>query len=67
MYDPAFYFTPHKMQLNDILRFFHGDGAAMKFEAGNKIGGHYCCVGCEAYSSCFDDLWPTAFVHVVPY
>ena len=28
----------------------------MQFEAGNKIGGHYCCVGCEAHSSRFDDL-----------
>ena len=28
----------------------------MQFEAGNKIGGYYCCVGCEAHSSWFNDL-----------
>ena len=32
------------------------DGPPMQFEAGNKTGGHYCCVGCEAHSSRFDDL-----------
>ena len=42
--------------VHDHVRFFHGDGPAMQFEAGNKIGGHYSCVGCEARSSRFDDL-----------
>lgn len=41
--------------VHDIMRFFHGDGPAMQFEAGNKIGGYYC-VGCDAHSSRFDDL-----------
>ena len=34
-------------RVNDVLRFFHGDGPAMQFEAGNKIGGYYCCIGCK--------------------
>ena len=42
--------------VHDLMRFFHGDGPAMQFEAGNKIGGHYCCVGCKAHSSRFDHL-----------
>ena len=42
--------------ITDILRFFHGDGPAQQFEAGNKVGGYYPCVGCDAKSSCFDDL-----------
>lgn len=42
--------------LYDVLRFFHGDRAAQQFEAGNKIGGNYPCVGCEAHSGRFDDL-----------
>ena len=43
-------------QLYDVLRFFHGDGPAQQFEAGNKIGGNYPCVGCEAHTGRFDDL-----------
>ena len=42
--------------ITDVLRYFHGDGPAHKFEAGNKIGGNYPCVGCQAKSSCFDDF-----------
>ena len=39
-----------------VLRFFHGDGSAQQFEAGNKIGGNYPCVGCEAHSGGLDYL-----------
>ena len=42
--------------VTDIVRFFHGDGPAQQFEAGHSIGGNYCCVGCGAHSSCFDDV-----------
>ena len=42
--------------ITDVLRYFHGDGPAHKFEAGNKIGGNYPCVGYQAKSSCFDDF-----------
>ena len=40
----------------DIVRFFHGDGPAQQFEAGHSVEGNYCCVGCGAYSSFFDDV-----------
>lgn len=39
--------TQAGIPIHDV-RFFHGDGPAMQFEAGNKIGGYYSCVGCEA-------------------
>lgn len=42
--------------IRDIVRYFHGDGPAQQFEAGNKIGDNYPCVGCEAHASRFDDL-----------
>lgn len=48
--------TKTGIPVHDIMRFFHGDGPAMQFEAANKIGGYYCCVGCDAHSSRFDDL-----------
>ena len=38
------------------MRYFHGDGPAMQFEAGNKIGSYHNCVGCNAHSLHFDDL-----------
>ena len=43
-------------QVNDILRFFHGDGPAQQFEAGNSIGGNYFCVGCGVRSDRVDDI-----------
>lgn len=48
--------TNTEILVHDIMLFFHGDGPAMQFEAGNKIGGYYCCVGCDAHRSHFDDL-----------
>jgi len=42
--------------VNDCLRFFHADGPAAQFEAGNKQGGHFCCVQCGADSDRFDDI-----------
>lgn len=48
--------TKTGIPIHDVMCFFHGDGLAMQFEAGNKVGGHYRCVGCEAQSSRFDDL-----------
>ena len=41
--------------ITDVIRIFHGDGPAQRFEAGNKIGGNYACVGCDAKASTFDD------------
>ena len=33
----------------DVLRYYHGDGPARQFEAGNNIGGDYLCTGCGAH------------------
>lgn len=49
-------YTQKGTQITDTLRFFHGDGPAQQFEAGNKIGGNYPCTGCDAKSSLFDDI-----------
>lgn len=32
------------IQVKDVLHFFHGDGPTQQFEAGNSIGGTYCCM-----------------------
>ena len=40
------------VQVNDVMRFFHGDGPAQQFEAGNSVGGNYC----GARSDRMDDL-----------
>lgn len=42
--------------VQDILRFFHGDGPAQQFEAGHKQGGNYSCTGCGSLTARFDDL-----------
>eukprot|EP00731_Ephydatia_muelleri_P009736 Em0005g322a len=49
-------FTSEGLEITDVLRFFHGDGPAQQFEAGHSIGGNYCCVGCGARSTLFDDI-----------
>lgn len=43
-------------QVTDVMRFFHGDGPAQQFEAGNSIGGTYCCVGCGVKNDRIDDF-----------
>ncbi len=43
-------------KVRDIVRFFHGDGPAQQFEAGNSIGGNYCCIGCGVKSDRIDDI-----------
>ena len=48
--------TRRGVPVRDLVRFFHGDGPAAQFEAGNKQGGIYCCVGCGADSSRFTDI-----------
>lgn len=44
------------IQVKDVMRFFHGDGPAQQFEAGNSIGGTYCCVGCGVKNDRIDDI-----------
>ena len=48
--------TSEGVLVSDIMRFFHGDGPAQQFEAGQHIGGDYYCVGCTVESSRADDL-----------
>lgn len=48
--------TANEVQVHDIVRFFYGDGPAAQFEAGHKIGGYHCCVGCGANSNRFADI-----------
>ena len=45
--------TKNGYAVNDCLHFFHADGLAAQFEAGNKQGGHFCCIQCGADS---DDI-----------
>lgn len=46
--------TENGYAVNDCFRLFHADGPAAQFEAGNKQGGHLCCVQCGADSDRFD-------------
>ena len=48
--------TTAGVEVHDIVRFFYGDGPAAQFEAGQKQGGSYCCVGCGAHSGRFSDI-----------
>ena len=49
--------------MNDIVRFFHGDGPAQQFEAGNKIGGYHLLrwLRCTQYTLLMTS--PIAFDH----
>ena len=42
--------------ITDNIRFFHGDGPAQQFEAGQHIGGTYFCIGCSVLSTRADDI-----------
>ena len=46
----------HNIVLNDKMRFFHGDGPATAFEAGNQKGGHYFCPTCDVHICLTDDI-----------
>ena len=39
------------VEINDKMRFFHGDLPAQNFESGRQKGGHYYCSGCGVYVS----------------
>ena len=43
-------------EVHDTLRFFHGDGPAQQFEAGNTVGGDFCCVSRSTKSNRMDDI-----------
>ena len=42
--------------LNDVMRFFHGDGPAVALEAGNQKGGYYFCPYCDVHLCQTDDI-----------
>ena len=48
--------TPEGIEINDVLRFFHGDSPAAQFESGHSRGGHYICTACTMNANAFDDL-----------
>ena len=49
-------FTSTGVAVRDILRFFHGDGPAQQYEAGNSVGGVYPCVSCGIESKSIQNL-----------
>ncbi|KAL5510055.1 hypothetical protein EMCRGX_G005525 [Ephydatia muelleri] len=48
--------TSTGVPVKDFLRFFHGDGPAQQYEAGNSVGGRYPCVGCGVESTSIHTL-----------
>ena len=48
--------TTTGIQVIDTLRFFHGDGPAQQYEAGNSFGGTYPCVQCGVASEEMSEL-----------
>ena len=58
--------TETGVPVKDCLRYFHADGPAAQFEAGNKLGGHFCCVQCGATSDRFDDMLLLSFIDTYP-
>ena len=40
----------------DVIRFFHGDGPAMQFEAGDEKVDHYFCPNCDISYIQTDDI-----------
>lgn len=39
------------IEINDKMRFFHGDSPAQNFESGQQKGGYYYCSGCGVHAS----------------
>ena len=59
--------TSEGVFVSDIFRFFHGDGPAQQFEAGQHVGGDYFCIGCTVESSRADDLVHSFRCHQLSY
>ena len=43
--------------VEDVMRFFHGDGPASQIEAGHQKGGNYFCVSCPIHAGCTTDIY----------
>jgi len=39
------------VEINNKMRFFHGDSPAQNFKSGQQKGGHYYCSGCGVHAS----------------
>ena len=53
--------------LNDVMRFFHGDGPAAALEAGHQKGGYYFCPNCTIHSCQTDDITCTYQKSILSY
>ena len=48
--------TSSGVKVNDVMRFFHGDGPEQQFESGEQRGGHAGCCACSGDSRRYRDL-----------
>lgn len=48
--------TRDGVKVNDVMRFFHGDGPEQQFESGEQRGGNAGCIGCSGDSRRYHDL-----------
>ena len=47
--------TSDGVKVNDVMRFFHGDGPEQQFESGEQRGGNAGCSGCSGDSRRYHD------------
>ena len=52
-------------EINDVLRFFHGDGPACSFEIGHQKGGNYFCWDCCIHSNYANDIPHTYYTNSI--
>ena len=48
--------TSDAVKVNDVMRFFHGDGSEQQFESGEQRGGYAGCSACSGDSRRYRDL-----------
>lgn len=48
--------TSDGVKVNDVMRFFHGDGPEQQFESGEQRGGNAGCSACSGDSRGYRDL-----------
>jgi hypothetical protein len=46
----------------DTMHLMNGDNPAVEYEAGNQIGGHYACAGCDAHMNMVHDYQYTKYI-----
>ena len=57
--------STEKCEVEDILRFFHGDGPACALEIGHQKGGNYFCWDCCIHSDYCNDISHTYYTNSV--